>query len=82
LATLAFPIFAGFGVALDHRLTVLSHGALLVGIAAFLWLPIAWTRFIFLRCPRCHWRFHVREPLQLTNGRRCPHCGLARYAEA
>lgn len=46
-------------------------------------LPIiilcTWCRFILFRCPNCGGHFHLPDAWRLTNGRRCPHCGLERY---
>jgi DNA-directed RNA polymerase subunit RPC12/RpoP len=39
----------------------------------------AWSRFVLFRCPNCGRHFHITESWRLTSGRKCPHCGLARY---
>lgn len=36
-------------------------------------------RFIMFPCPNCSRRFQVTQSGRMTNGRRCPHCGLERY---
>jgi DNA-directed RNA polymerase subunit RPC12/RpoP len=42
----------------------------------------AWSWFMLFRCPYCGKRFHITKVLSLSLGKKCPHCGLARYASA
>jgi hypothetical protein len=68
---------AALGAATNNEMLSLASAAVWVSCTF-----AAWSWFIWFRCPNCGKRFHITPILNLSLGRKCPHCGLARYASA
>lgn len=79
LLTLGFLPLAGLiGVVMED--VTRSDRFILIPEAALMVVTVwSWNRLINFPCPYCGHRFHVTAVYRLTNGRRCPHCGLERY---
>jgi DNA-directed RNA polymerase subunit RPC12/RpoP len=53
-------------------------------VVAIAWMGAsAWAalRVGLFPCPRCGKRFYMNKYLMTTMGRKCPHCGVHRYAK-
>jgi DNA-directed RNA polymerase subunit RPC12/RpoP len=53
-------------------------------VIAALWMLAfarAGLRVSFFRCPQCNNRFYMNKYYSITLGRKCPHCGIKRFAE-
>jgi len=75
------PILAGIGWLL-FRVTTSETPIIIVAITWMSAFACAGLRVSFFRCPRCDQRFYMGKYFVMTLGRRCPHCGLQRYAKA
>lgn len=72
------PLMTLIGVVIED--VTQSDGFIVVPAAGLMFATLcAGWRFILFRCPNCQHRFHLTSIGRLTNGRKCPHCGLERY---
>ena len=67
---------------LVSRVTPSESPAMVLALAWMLAFALAGLRVSLFRCPRCAKRFYMNKYLVTTLGRKCPHCGLRRYAKA
>jgi hypothetical protein len=55
---------------------------LVVALAWMATFAVTGLRVSFFPCPRCGKHFYMNKYFITTLGRKCPHCGLHRYAAA
>ena len=77
-----FPVAGGLALFVS-RFTSAEWAVAAAPVAWMAFVAVSWIRFLFWPCPRCGEHFHTKwyGLASLTRGRRCVHCGLARYEQ-